>query len=954
MAPATADFPPKHAIILGTPIELVYSNPDYTILKKLGLQGVSDENKQKIMKAFYVTPPDSTHTLSLQGYPEIQQIIKPLLIDLIHKQQPTIKIKKQIAVKDSSIPINYSKKRNHGISLSIQLPSYLVNNTSTVSIEAKKITNGVENATTKINDSIPLSNTKENKKPIENPTKESITEVAKEPEEPAESEESEEPEEPAESEEPEEPEEPEEVSEEPEEVAEESIEKQEEPIKIPEVEDIFTRLIDAFERKNNTRTKLNQLNLLHDEIINEFENINKILESHSDVTKTYYKKQMQELLRIFITNYRNAGHMIPKNDPMYELSKSINTSAAKLNNTAHDIKYMINKLERRKKDIEDLVYFYLINKPNKSQKNEENRKKLVAIINVLNRKKYINAIPINKKERQIEYNKYAQKLQELYGDGEIIKIIDNYLRNIKSPSPPSKNKKNNNAPPPQEEEENNNAPPPPPQEEEENNNAPPPPLPQEEEENNNAPPPPLPQEEEENNNAPLPPLPQEEEENNNAPLPPPEEEEEEENNNVSSPPEMKKQEQLTEDAHLLESVEKAKRNAQAQQAAKTAIRQELEKTLQARRNAKEKKERSEEENTMSAIAATFNKANQNIAEATLKQQKQNVHVNMNKLPGKISSTRKNVTRKSNQNKELQRAAEAKRQQNEMNRLVALRNRRRLIAQKNIQNKRATIKTKRIMNATNKKRRLNEEQREEQARRNANAKKAANQEREEQARRNANAKKAANQERDEQARRNAIAKKAANQEQRNRQRFLNLEEARRVEAERLAAEKKRKWNERKEEETRQKIKSIGKNVFTNAAMEADLRATRKARNEEEQKRKQELRNKINEMRTDLKNSEKNVESRKIIENELAAAEEEYQKFYANSEIKIPNPLNQKRKQELFNTIRNLENELSFPMKNSPQWKQIRAELSEKKKEYRNLYKVKGGNQTRRHHRNKKRT
>ena len=107
MAPAVvnANFPPKRATILGTDIELLYSEPNLTILNKLGLQGVSDKDKEKIMKDFYVTPPNSTYALSLQAYPDIQKIVKPLLIDLIQKQQPTIKINKKAAIIDPSIPI---------------------------------------------------------------------------------------------------------------------------------------------------------------------------------------------------------------------------------------------------------------------------------------------------------------------------------------------------------------------------------------------------------------------------------------------------------------------------------------------------------------------------------------------------------------------------------------------------------------------------------------------------------------------------------------------------------------------------------------------------------------------------------------------------------------------------------------------------------------------------------
>ena len=153
MAPTlvNVNFPIKDAKILGIGTQLDYSKPDYSILKKLGLQGVSDEDKQKIMRAFYITPPQSTNTLDLQAYPEIQEIIKPLLIDLIHKQQPDIIIQKVAAVRDSSIPIHYGKKRNHGVSLSIQLPSYLVNDKTARIIETTSIQKGINNSKVTVN-----------------------------------------------------------------------------------------------------------------------------------------------------------------------------------------------------------------------------------------------------------------------------------------------------------------------------------------------------------------------------------------------------------------------------------------------------------------------------------------------------------------------------------------------------------------------------------------------------------------------------------------------------------------------------------------------------------------------------------------------------------------------------------------------------------------------------------
>jgi len=145
-----ANFPPKPGTILGTPVTLEHSSNDYTILEKLGLQGVSEEDKQIIMRSFYVTPPESTTTLSLQPYPDIQQIVKPLLIDLIHLQHPDIQILKESAMDDSSVELIYEKKKNHTIGLSILFPSYLLQDRTQRSIEVTKLKNGVENATSKI------------------------------------------------------------------------------------------------------------------------------------------------------------------------------------------------------------------------------------------------------------------------------------------------------------------------------------------------------------------------------------------------------------------------------------------------------------------------------------------------------------------------------------------------------------------------------------------------------------------------------------------------------------------------------------------------------------------------------------------------------------------------------------------------------------------------------------
>lgn len=121
----SAEFLPRTGTIFGKKITLKHSDNDTTILDDLGLQGVSEEEKQIIMNAFYVTPPNSTSILSLQPYPEIQQIIKPLLIALIHRQNDNIRIMEESAMEDSSIEIVYEKK-GKSIGLSILLPSYLL------------------------------------------------------------------------------------------------------------------------------------------------------------------------------------------------------------------------------------------------------------------------------------------------------------------------------------------------------------------------------------------------------------------------------------------------------------------------------------------------------------------------------------------------------------------------------------------------------------------------------------------------------------------------------------------------------------------------------------------------------------------------------------------------------------------------------------------------------------
>jgi hypothetical protein len=147
------DFEERPAIILGKTYYLEHSVIDDTILKRLGLQDVSDDEKDIIMNAFYVTPPKSTSTLSLQPYPEIQQIIKPLLIDLIHRQNSDIQIMEESAIEDSSIEIVYEKK-GKSIGLSILLPSYLLQdstfNTSQM-IEISDMQKGIKYGNVNVN-----------------------------------------------------------------------------------------------------------------------------------------------------------------------------------------------------------------------------------------------------------------------------------------------------------------------------------------------------------------------------------------------------------------------------------------------------------------------------------------------------------------------------------------------------------------------------------------------------------------------------------------------------------------------------------------------------------------------------------------------------------------------------------------------------------------------------------
>lgn len=148
------DFEQKEAKILGTTFHLQHSGIDDNILKKLGLQDVSEEEKQIIMSAFYVIPPKSTSILSLHDYPQIKKIVIPLLVDLIHDQNPDIQILKKSAMEEPLVEIVYEKKNNKTIGLSILLPSYLLQDTrfnTSQMIEVTGIKKGLEYGKVNIN-----------------------------------------------------------------------------------------------------------------------------------------------------------------------------------------------------------------------------------------------------------------------------------------------------------------------------------------------------------------------------------------------------------------------------------------------------------------------------------------------------------------------------------------------------------------------------------------------------------------------------------------------------------------------------------------------------------------------------------------------------------------------------------------------------------------------------------
>jgi len=145
----------KHTTILGTRIELPSNNNitsagPITLFNKLGLQGVSEDRKRIIVQSFYDNPSTAETTLSLQSYPAVQTIVKDLLIDLIHKQDPTLSILKDDAMKDSSITITYQKKSNHAIELSVLIPGHLIMpniSVHSISVKANGLTkNGLENS----------------------------------------------------------------------------------------------------------------------------------------------------------------------------------------------------------------------------------------------------------------------------------------------------------------------------------------------------------------------------------------------------------------------------------------------------------------------------------------------------------------------------------------------------------------------------------------------------------------------------------------------------------------------------------------------------------------------------------------------------------------------------------------------------------------------------------------
>jgi hypothetical protein len=145
----------KHATILGTRIELpskddIKSAGPITLFKKLGLQGVSEDKQKIIIQSFYDNPSTAETTLSLKDYPAVQNIVKDLLIDLIHKQDRTLSILKDDAMKDDSIIISYQKKSNQSIELSVLIPGHLLMHNRSLhsaSVKANGLTkNGLENS----------------------------------------------------------------------------------------------------------------------------------------------------------------------------------------------------------------------------------------------------------------------------------------------------------------------------------------------------------------------------------------------------------------------------------------------------------------------------------------------------------------------------------------------------------------------------------------------------------------------------------------------------------------------------------------------------------------------------------------------------------------------------------------------------------------------------------------
>jgi hypothetical protein len=162
----------KHTTILGTRIELpskddITSAGPITLFNKLGLQGVSEDKKRIIVQSFYDNPSTAETTLSLQSYPAVQTIVKDLLIDLIHKQDPTLSILKDDAMKDSSITITYQKKSNHAIELSVLIPGHLIMpniSVHSISVKANGLTkNGLENSTITHNKGTSINQTAQEK-----------------------------------------------------------------------------------------------------------------------------------------------------------------------------------------------------------------------------------------------------------------------------------------------------------------------------------------------------------------------------------------------------------------------------------------------------------------------------------------------------------------------------------------------------------------------------------------------------------------------------------------------------------------------------------------------------------------------------------------------------------------------------------------------------------------------